>query len=445
MVTFAEVSAHRVRRAPPRLVETAWAEFVAGDAADAAHVKAERRKAQQRAPLKSLTNDDKRAAREEKPPPESTAIIPCEPPAQQACTSLATAMLPHLGLESHARPLALAAAPLGGWGWSFACSRWVDVSIETIEDELGHLPLPPPKSLAALAPPCYCTDDKETRPRKRSWRAHESIDSEAWAAAEPSGCASRSVAPNHISTARKAPYPPAISMAADPKAISMPADPKAAIRRKASGSDGAGGSRPGACAADVSHAFTLKGGQLTYSVMHGVKRVENRHFAMRPGWYGLHTGVSLRSHESQYPLLAGVEGLPAEETLAHGCLVGAVCISHALTLEQCQVSEPWAFGPVVNLISAYASLDTPVEHKGALSLWRIGDEAREELRSQLAHATVVHNDLSHLPPPSEQPRSFHVRQKAKRQGYEGKPEAVMTPSQPVVGLVEIAPPLSVEV
>ena len=31
-------------------------------------------------------------------------------------------------------------------------------------------------------------------------------------------------------------------------------------------------------------AFTLKGAQLTWAVLHGIKKVENRHFRIKHGW-----------------------------------------------------------------------------------------------------------------------------------------------------------------
>ena len=94
----------------------------------------------------------------------------------------------------------------------------------------------------------------------------------------------------------------------------------------------------------VTHALTLRGGQLTWAVLHSFKCVENRDFRMGRGWYALHTGAKTESHASQLPLLAQLPGVPDEGLLPHSTIVGAIHISHALTLEQC-TDEPWAFGP----------------------------------------------------------------------------------------------------
>ena len=42
--------------------------------------------------------------------------------------------------------------------------------------------------------------------------------------------------------------------------------------------------------AGVTHALTIKGAQLTRVILERIKRIENRHFKISAGWYGLHTG-----------------------------------------------------------------------------------------------------------------------------------------------------------
>ena len=86
----------------------------------------------------------------------------------------------------------------------------------------------------------------------------------------------------------------------------------------------------------ITHGITLRGAQLTHAILLGHKKVENRHFAMKPGWYALHTGAKASAHESQHALLAAITPqLPDEMALPHSSIVGAIRISHALTLEQC--------------------------------------------------------------------------------------------------------------
>ena len=114
----------------------------------------------------------------------------------------------------------------------------------------------------------------------------------------------------------------------------------------------------------VTHGLTLRGAQLSWAILNGNKRVENRHFRMQPGWYALHTGAKTSSHESQLPLLAAVDGMPSEASLPHSAIIGALKVTHALTLDQCKPTEPWAFGPVVNVISAVCKLSQPVPARG---------------------------------------------------------------------------------
>lgn len=70
----------------------------------------------------------------------------------------------------------------------------------------------------------------------------------------------------------------------------------------------------------------------------------------------------------------------------------------ALSLAQCEAVEPWAFGPVVNVIGEVKILSKPVSHKGALSIWSIDDAVLEDVRSQLARASSRLNVIEHLPP-----------------------------------------------
>ena len=97
---------------------------------------------------------------------------------------------------------------------------------------------------------------------------------------------------------------------------------------------------PAASPGEVTSGITLHGAQLSWAVLHGHKRVENRHFCMKAGWYALlpsassssllsssltlssrpprllryvlHTGAATASHKSQEPLLTAVEEMPDE-------------------------------------------------------------------------------------------------------------------------------------
>ena len=157
-----------------------------------------------------------------------------------------------------------------------------------------------------------------------------------------------------------------------------------------------------ACVDAVTHGLTLRGAVLTYAILAGIKRVENRSFRMQPGWYVLHTGLKTSSHESQHALLSTLTNAPPEMSLPHGSIVGAIEISHALAIEDC-AADPWAFGPVVNVIRSVVRLERPVPHRGALSLWKIDMEVREDVRQQLISAPRRMNDISHLPRPARAP------------------------------------------
>ena len=79
-----------------------------------------------------------------------------------------------------------------------------------------------------------------------------------------------------------------------------------------------------ALATDVTHALTLKGARITWAIINGFKGVENRHLRIKPGWVALHTGVGKLDPKLQPLLESRCPGIPAEDTLPHGAIVGAM-------------------------------------------------------------------------------------------------------------------------
>ena len=61
--------------------------------------------------------------------------------------------------------------------------------------------------------------------------------------------------------------------------------------------------------------------------------------------------------------------------------------------------DPWAFGPICNVIEAVCLLPQPVPHRGALSLWKIDEDVRANVQTQLEAAPIMMNNISDLPPP----------------------------------------------
>lgn len=157
------------------------------------------------------------------------------------------------------------------------------------------------------------------------------------------------------------------------------------------------GAAPADSPVDITSAITVWGAQLGHSMLHGVKRVENRSFRLRPGWYALHVGSKPGCHPGQRALLDAVDPpLPSEELLPRAAVIGAVHISHSLRLEECPDGERWASGPIVNVIDARCGLATPVAHAGSRSIWLLGESARDTIRAQLGQSVIRRNDVSHL-------------------------------------------------
>ena len=180
----------------------------------------------------------------------------------------------------------------------------------------------------------------------------------------------------------------------------------------AAGSCAAASSPAASDLAQVTHAITLKGARLSWAILEGHKTIENRTIRLRPGWYVLHTGKG--KDTLQRPQLDALHG-PAEASLPHGAVVGALKVSHSLSLEQCG-GDAWATGPVCNVVAATAQLATPVPMNGALGVWPLGADALASVRAGLAAANVRVNDVARFPGPAASPAKFDrpERKPAKR-------------------------------
>jgi hypothetical protein len=55
----------------------------------------------------------------------------------------------------------------------------------------------------------------------------------------------------------------------------------------------------------VTHAFTLADPTLAWLILNGIKRIENRNFAMRPGWYAVHVSQKARVTKEREASLRG--------------------------------------------------------------------------------------------------------------------------------------------
>lgn len=156
----------------------------------------------------------------------------------------------------------------------------------------------------------------------------------------------------------------------------------------------------------ITHGLTLKGAQLTWAILHRHKTIENRHIRIPPGWVALHTGMGKLDQQRSAEIKARCgDALPEEHVLPHGFIVGAMRVDRACVPADCMgtPSEPWASGPICNVIGAVLTLDEPVPHKGALGLWRIDVAVLARVQAALAAATIHLVSLDMLPPESAPP------------------------------------------
>ena len=154
---------------------------------------------------------------------------------------------------------------------------------------------------------------------------------------------------------------------------------------------GRGPAAPSPCC--ITHGITLRGAQLSWAILHQRKTIENRSVRLSPGWFALHTGVGTIAAARAAEIAAQCPDVPTEASLPHGAIVGAFRIDGACKVADCvgAPSEPWALGPVCNVIGAVCLLPTPIPHRGSLGCWPVHADQLAELRVALADCPVREN------------------------------------------------------
>ena len=109
----------------------------------------------------------------------------------------------------------------------------------------------------------------------------------------------------------------------------------------------------------ITHCFVLKGHDLVWAMLEGErsattgdiqasKDVENRHFGMAPGWYGVILGTNKAPREQYEDSKGKLPGMnmptwgSAAAQRHKGKVVGVVKISHALPVTVCTSNGQWA-------------------------------------------------------------------------------------------------------
>ena len=134
----------------------------------------------------------------------------------------------------------------------------------------------------------------------------------------------------------------------------------------------------------ITHAFSLNGGHLSWSMLTGKKRIENRNFKLQKGWYAVgltklaRVGVAEdKEYRDKFP---DYPGFQAFEDLK-GCLVGAVYVSHSLPHAAC-ANDFFACAnyKIKNIITRTIDLDVAIPCRGNLGTWPICEQAKDQFQ-----------------------------------------------------------------
>ena len=112
----------------------------------------------------------------------------------------------------------------------------------------------------------------------------------------------------------------------------------------------------------VTHAFTLADPTPAWLILNGVKRIENRNFAIRPGWYAVHVSQKSRVTKEREASLRGMHAaMPAAATVRCGCIHG-LCYVRGVIDAAAACEDPWydAAYTRANEITAYMPFEQPV-------------------------------------------------------------------------------------
>ena len=156
---------------------------------------------------------------------------------------------------------------------------------------------------------------------------------------------------------------------------------------------------------EITHAFCLKGFDLVYSMLGGErdcegkiiasKHIENRHGRMAPGYYAVlcgkgTKGVTKERYDKCKSILPSMFILNwGDKNIEHilGKIVGVVRIAYSLPFELCK-DDPWAEGPVCNVISHAGWFVSGIPCKGNLGAFPIPSEVLAQVRFQASIASI---------------------------------------------------------
>ena len=114
--------------------------------------------------------------------------------------------------------------------------------------------------------------------------------------------------------------------------------------------------------------ITMKGGLISEAILRGYKKVENRKWVIKPGWYALHTGSGKIEEPTRIVITQNwPAGIPIPTDLPKAAIVGLIHIGSSTVM-----TEPngWETGPILNHIIDTIRLEEPIYNvKGNLGLW----------------------------------------------------------------------------
>lgn len=129
-----------------------------------------------------------------------------------------------------------------------------------------------------------------------------------------------------------------------------------------------------------------------WAITAGFKPLENRGWSPpRRGWFAVHAGKSMKHLRADVIELrhqldaAQLSSVAVPQDFVHGRIIAVAHLADVFTVNTVPARmKPWFMGPLAFHLDRVVMLTRPIEAKGALNFWRVGERETAAVNAQLS-------------------------------------------------------------